>query len=79
MDLRDGGLSFLAKTLIWTGLGMAGLGACLWLGSRFLGERRLPGDIVYESDKLRVYLPLGTCLLLSAVLSALMWLFNKFR
>jgi hypothetical protein len=37
-----------------------------WLG-------RLPGDIRIESKSFRFYFPLATCLLLSLVLSAILW------
>ena len=39
-----------------------------WLG-------RLPGDLTYESERVRIYFPLATCLLVSIALSALLfWL-----
>ena len=40
---------------------------------------RLPGDIVYRGKNTTFYLPLMTCLLLSVVLSLVMWLVNRFR
>lgn len=41
-----------------------------WLG-------RLPGDITFKRGNFSFYFPLATCLLLSAVLSFIMWLFRK--
>jgi hypothetical protein len=41
-----------------------------WLG-------RLPGDITFKRDNFSFYFPLGTCLLLSAILSFIMWLLRK--
>jgi len=38
-----------------------------WLG-------RLPGDLRFEGERVRIYVPVVTCLLLSLVLSALVWL-----
>jgi Protein of unknown function (DUF2905) len=38
---------------------------------------RLPGDIRIEGKNGSFYFPVVTCLLLSAVLSALLWLFGK--
>lgn len=39
-----------------------------------LGLGRLPGDIVYRGENVRVYFPLVTCLILSAILSLIFWL-----
>jgi hypothetical protein len=41
-----------------------------WLG-------RLPGDITFKRGDFGFYFPLATCLLLSAVLSFVLWLFRK--
>ena len=38
---------------------------------------RLPGDIVIRGKNSVFYFPLATCLLLSAVLTLGMWLFNR--
>jgi hypothetical protein len=38
-----------------------------WLG-------KLPGDIAVERDKVRFYFPLTTCLLLSLLLSGIIWI-----
>ena len=43
-----------------------------WLGNLPFG--RLPGDIVIERDGFKLYLPLMTMLLLSALISLLFWL-----
>ena len=41
-----------------------------WLG-------RLPGDIHIKRDNFSFYFPLATCLLLSAILTFIMWLFRR--
>ena len=75
-------MSGLGRTLIAAGLLLAALGVLLVLGESF-GHRlpfrmgRLPGDIVYKSRNTVVYFPLVTCLLLSVLLSALLWLFGR--
>ncbi len=38
---------------------------------------RLPGDFTFKRGNFGFYFPLATCLLLSAVLSFIMWLFRK--
>jgi hypothetical protein len=39
---------------------------------------RLPGDIVYRGKNTTFYFPIVTCIVLSIVLSAVMWLFGRF-
>ncbi len=67
----------LAKALIAAGLLLAGLGAVLLLAGKipFLG--RLPGDIVIQRPGFSFYFPLGTCLVLSLLLSLVFWLFRR--
>lgn len=60
--------------LIVIGLLIAGVGA-LWLAGvslSWLGH--LPGDIRIESDRTRLYIPITTCVLLSLVLSGMLWI-----
>ncbi|MBK5936381.1 hypothetical protein CCR81_06120 [Halorhodospira halophila] len=42
-----------------------------------LGLGRLPGDIAIERDGFRFYFPITTMLLVSAVVTLLLWLFRK--
>jgi Protein of unknown function (DUF2905) len=44
---------------------------------RQLGLGRLPGDIVIERDNFRLYIPVVTSLIVSIVLSAILWLLNR--
>ena len=53
---------------------VAGL-AWPWLAK--LGLGRLPGDIHIEREGFSFHFPLMTCLVLSAVLTLLLWLFRK--
>lgn len=53
---------------------MAGL-AWPWLGK--LGLGRLPGDIVIRRDDVTFYFPITTCIVVSVVLSIMLWLFRK--
>lgn len=60
--------------LLIIGIAMAVVGL-VWLlvpSIPFLG--RLPGDIAVERDNFRFYFPLTSCILLSAVVTALVWL-----
>jgi hypothetical protein len=46
-------------------------GALSWFG-------RLPGDIRYEGEHTRVYIPLASMLLISLVLSLILYLLRRF-
>jgi hypothetical protein len=61
-----------AKTLIVLGAVLIAAGL-VWLAAGRLGLGHLPGDIVIERGNFRLYLPLGTSLLISVVLSLLFW------
>jgi Protein of unknown function (DUF2905) len=69
----------LGKMLLGVGLVMVLVGGVLLLLSNFAGKvpwlGRLPGDIYIERGNWRFYFPLGTSILLSVVLSLLLWLF----
>jgi hypothetical protein len=58
------GLTILVIGLLWS-----------WLSKLPLG--RLPGDIVVEREGFRFYLPLTTGILMSLVLSLVVWLFRR--
>ncbi|AZG77338.1 DUF2905 domain-containing protein [Methylocystis rosea] len=66
----------MAKFLIIAGLVMVGLGLLWVVGERF-GLGRLPGDIVIERGNFKFYFPLATSLILSVVISLLLWFFNR--
>lgn len=49
----------------------------LWPLLEKVGLGRLPGDIVIERESFRLYLPLGSSLLISVVLSVVFWLLGR--
>ncbi len=67
----------MGKFLIVVGLLIAAVGALIWsgFGRGWLG--RLPGDIHYTRGNFSFHFPVVTCLLLSLVLTFLLWLFKK--
>ncbi len=67
----------LGKFLVIAGIFLAAVGAVLWsgFGRGWLG--RLPGDIHYKGDNFSFHFPIVTCLLLSLILSLVLWLFRK--
>jgi hypothetical protein len=58
------GILLVAAGLLWPWLTRLGLG-------------RLPGDIVVERGGFGFYFPIVTCLIVSAVLSLILWLLNR--
>jgi hypothetical protein len=53
------------------------VGGLLWPLISKLGLGRLPGDIRFERDGFRFYFPLTTGLLISAVVTLILWIFRK--
>ncbi len=49
----------------------------LWPWLIKLGLGRLPGDIIIERENFRFYFPLTTSILISLILSLLIWLFRR--
>jgi Protein of unknown function (DUF2905) len=66
----------ISRLLIIFGLALVALGL-LWPVIDKIGLGRLPGDIVFERENFRIYIPLATSLLVSVVLSILLWLLNR--
>jgi hypothetical protein len=68
----------LGRTLISLGAILIAVGLLLTLGDKLpLRLGRLPGDIYVRGKHTSFYFPLVTCLLLSAVISLVMWLFRR--
>ena len=67
----------MGRFLVVAGLLMAAVGALLWsgFGKGWLG--RLPGDINYSKDNFSFHFPIVTCLIVSVILTLLLWLFKK--
>ena len=73
--LRD-----LGRALLILGAVIAVAGAFLYFGARLpfrLG--RLPGDIVHRSEHTTFYFPIVSCLIISIVLSLILWLLSHLR
>lgn len=66
----------MARFLILLGVVLVAAGL-LWPLIQKAGLGRLPGDIVIRRDHFRFYFPLTTSLLISLVVSLLLWLFRK--
>jgi hypothetical protein len=66
----------MVRWLVAIGLVLVVVGL-LWPWLSKLGLGRLPGDIVIERGNFHFYFPLGTCLIISVVLSFFLWLLNR--
>jgi len=67
----------LGKTLIIIGAVIALIGLVLTLSGRMPWLGRLPGDIYIKRDNFSFAFPLTTCIILSAIISFIFWLFRK--
>jgi hypothetical protein len=65
--------STLGKWIVFAGLGLVVLGGLVWLAGRVgLPLGRLPGDLRFERGPVAVFLPCGTSILISLVLTLLL-------
>jgi hypothetical protein len=70
----------LGKALLGLGLLLALIGAAVLIAGRIgLPLGKLPGDFAYRGRRVSVYFPLGTSILISIVLTALLYLISRFR
>lgn len=68
-------MTSIGKLVFACGCVLAALGAVLWMLGR-AGLKGLPGDIRVDTGSLRLYFPIVTCIVLSAVLTLGMWIWN---
>lgn len=70
----------LGKIFILVGFGLVALGLALVLaGKTNLPIGRLPGDILYRGKNTTFYFPLATSIVISVVLSAVLYLIGRMR
>ena len=67
----------IGKLLFIAGLVMAAAGLVLWKTGGLGGLGRLPGDISVQRPGFSFYFPLTTCILVSIILTLLMWLLRR--
>jgi hypothetical protein len=70
-------MSDIGRVLIVVGVVIVALGLLLTLAGRVPWLGRLPGDIVYRHGNLTFYFPLATSILLSLLLTLLLWIFRR--
>jgi hypothetical protein len=63
-------LIYLGLFLVIVGIAFTFIGKIPWLG-------HLPGDITIERERFTFYFPLATCLIISAILSLVLYLLRR--
>ena len=71
-------MSGMGKILIGLGLLLVLVGVVVLLMDKFPGFKSLPGDIVIKKENFTFYFPLGTSILISIVLTLVLFLWRKF-
>lgn len=67
----------IARLLILAGLVLLAVGILFLLADKVPWLGKLPGDIVVKREKYSFYFPIATCLLISVILSLVMWFLRK--
>jgi hypothetical protein len=67
----------LGKTILIIGLVLVVAGAIIWKTGGLGGLGRLPGDLFVRKGNATFYFPIVTCLIISAVLTLLSWIFRR--
>jgi hypothetical protein len=69
----------LGKVITGLGIVLIVVGLVMWFAAdKLIWFGHLPGDIRIERPGFRLYVPITTMLLLSVVLSLVLWLLGKF-
>ena len=66
----------MEKAFIVFGVALLIMGLA-WPAIEKLGLGRLPGDILIERENSRIYIPIATSLLISVVLSLILWMLGR--
>jgi hypothetical protein len=66
----------MSRTLIVIGIVIVLIGV-LWPSLGRLGLGHLPGDIIIERGNVKFYFPITTCVLISVVISLILWAMNR--
>lgn len=71
------GLPNIGRSLIVLGVIIAAVGMLLSLSGKIPWLGRLPGDIFIQRKNFTFYIPLGTSIVISILLTFLFWLFGR--
>ncbi len=67
----------IGKMIILGGIILIAVGTGIMVLSKIPGLGKMPGDIIFKKENFSFYFPLTTCLLISAILSLILYLWNR--
>jgi len=67
----------IGKSIITIGIVLVIIGLLMTMAGKIPGVGKFPGDILIKKENFSFYFPLTTCILLSIILSAILYLFGK--
>jgi hypothetical protein len=71
------GLGALGKLLILLGVLIIVIGIVLVVGEKIPWIGKLPGDLIIKKNKYTFYFPITTSILISIILTLLLWIFRR--
>jgi hypothetical protein len=71
-------MSSIPKLLIGAGIVLIIAGVLWSIGGKWIPFGKLPGDIVVEKENVTFYFPIVTCIVVSVVLSFIMYVIRSF-
>ena len=69
----------IGRALIGLGVLLVVVGAVVLAAPKAPWLGRLPGDLLIQRPGFTVFIPLGSCLVVSALLSIVLWVLSRFR
>lgn len=72
-----GGIQYMGRFLIITGVIIIVLGGLLLLSGKVPWLGRLPGDILIQRKNFTFYFPLATSILLSIIVTFVLWILGR--
>ena len=69
--------SQFGKIFLIIGIVIAGIGLLMMIGGKIPWIGKLPGDFFFKGEKFTFYFPLTTSILVSVVLTLILWLINR--
>jgi len=69
--------SQFGKVFLIIGLVVVGIGLLMMIGGKIPWIGKLPGDFFFKGEKFTFYFPLTTSILVSVVLTLILWLINR--
>ncbi len=70
-------VTLFAKIAIFAGLSMTVIGVLMLFADKIPFLWRLPGDIYIQKKEFSFFFPISSCILISLILSALIYLLNR--